>query len=344
MSEDEPVQSGRDQLFEEAAGWFARMRGPDAAASQQDFDAWLSRGALHRQAYNRAAEVFAMGKLLAEDEWERSDPPLSAPGRRRPLLAASAALVLAAVAGTWFAVVRPGQGDTDIAARPAAPGPVGQLTTGAAERRELRLADGSVVLIEPNSALEVRLLQGERRLALLRGQVRFRVAHEARPFVVHAGGGRIVARGTLFDVLVAAGQRVDVRLIEGAVDVFVPATDRRVSPGPRRLRPGEAMAFGAGVQPMAAGERAGIPVSSGAVLAGSPSLPREFDDMPLADLLALANQTANRPIRLEARDSGRLRISGRFRVDDPALLAAQVGRLFDLDVIERPNMILLRPR
>ena len=44
------------QLFEEAAAWFARMRGPDAEASRDEFEAWLARGALHRSAYNRAAD------------------------------------------------------------------------------------------------------------------------------------------------------------------------------------------------------------------------------------------------------------------------------------------------
>ena len=81
----------KGQLFEEAAGWFARMRGPDAEASREEFEAWLARGALHRSAYNRAAEVFAMGKLLEEEETQARHP-------RRRLAAAAAVAAVSDVA------------------------------------------------------------------------------------------------------------------------------------------------------------------------------------------------------------------------------------------------------
>ena len=68
MSEPETGPPAEDQLLQEAAAWFARMRGPDAEASRDEFEAWLARGALHRRAYNRAAEIFAMGKVLGDNQ------------------------------------------------------------------------------------------------------------------------------------------------------------------------------------------------------------------------------------------------------------------------------------
>ena len=59
-------EEGDDALAREAAHWFARMRAPDANASRAEFEAWLAQGPEHRVAYNDAAEIFALGKLLAE--------------------------------------------------------------------------------------------------------------------------------------------------------------------------------------------------------------------------------------------------------------------------------------
>src|SRR5690242_17972648 len=56
------------QLRQEAATWFARMRGPDADRYREAFDDWLARGALHRSAYNRIAETFSAGKTLKEEK------------------------------------------------------------------------------------------------------------------------------------------------------------------------------------------------------------------------------------------------------------------------------------
>src|SRR5438270_410705 len=92
-----PEEPAPDDLARDAATWFARMRGPDADARQGEFEAWLAGAPEHRAAYNRASEVFALGKLLADE------PVAAAMPRRRwrrvPLAAAMACLL---AAGTWF--------------------------------------------------------------------------------------------------------------------------------------------------------------------------------------------------------------------------------------------------
>lgn len=59
---DLPASGGR--LRDEAAEWFAVMRGPDAEVRRAEFEAWLERQAIHREAYNRIAETFSLGKAL----------------------------------------------------------------------------------------------------------------------------------------------------------------------------------------------------------------------------------------------------------------------------------------
>ena len=337
MSEPEAT---RDQLMREAAAWFARMRGPEAESSREAFEAWLRRGALHRGAYNRAAEIFAMGKLLAEDA-----PDPKRPATRRPLrwAQAGALLALAALCVIAIALLVPGRGPAGIDEQ-ASPGPVAmRLLTSGNEGRTVRLDDGSAVELAADTSLKVRLGSRERVLGLLRGQARFDVFHDPRPFIVSAGGGRVIARGTLFDVALLPDRQVTVRLIEGVIDVDVPATVAGApAAGPRRLRPGETLSF-----PATSG-RWGEPSEPRAVAGrATPSnkapQSRDYDRVTLAELVAAANGGASRPIRLEGAAIGRLRVSGRFSVDDTEVLAERLARLFGLRTETGPaGDILLR--
>jgi transmembrane sensor len=342
MSEDSGLST--DQLLQEAATWFARMRGPDAEAGREAFEAWLRRGALHRQAYNRAAEIFAMGKMLAEDEraigdvavtdarpavtWERWS-------KSRLFWASVAAMLLLVTAG-WLALAALPFGrapDRVAQGKPLPAQPAERLLTGAGETRSFRLADGSVVMLAGASLVELRMGPGERRLDLLLGRARFQVFHEPRPFVVHAGGGRVTARGTLFEMGLSAGRRVTVRLIEGAVDVRLPpaATREGNAPRVRRLRPGEALTYGAAIA-----QGPVIEAAAGADTApASPAAQRPAQDHVRAsvdELVTLANRGAARPIRLADAAIGRRLVSGHFRVDDTMRLAERLAALFDLSI------------
>src|SRR3546814_2415667 len=61
-----------NQLNREAIEWFARMRGDEAERHRASFERWLARGALHRSAYNRIANVYSEGKGV---NWENLPPP-----------------------------------------------------------------------------------------------------------------------------------------------------------------------------------------------------------------------------------------------------------------------------
>ena len=72
-----------------------------------------------------------------------------------------------------------------------------------------------------NSLIKLRFNENSdiRQLVLLRGQAHFEVRKDPRPFEVLAGGHRIVALGTAFDVRLDAELGVQVTLMEGQVTV-----------------------------------------------------------------------------------------------------------------------------
>lgn len=326
-SADPPPANG--QLMHEAGIWFARMRGPEAETIQAEFKAWLARGALHRAAYNRVAEVFAMGKLLVEDE-ERAQSQEAQPSRRRPERSSLLVLLTGMIGVALLAALI-------FAARPTAPGgPAPQvaqaehrerLTTAPGETRRVQLADGSTIRLGPGTRLDLRFDDTLRRLDLRSGRVRFEVARDPRPFTVHAGGGSVTARGTIFEIALSAARQVKVHLIEGAIDVRVPAA--RAALEIRRLRPGETMTFAA--------DAALRPDMGAAPPPIDPVPVTELDAVALGELIARANRTGGRSIRLADPALAERRVSGRLALDDNDRLAERIAALLDLTVGRGPD-------
>lgn len=319
-------QAGDDgeALAREAAHWFARQRSPYAEDSRAEFEAWLAQGPERLAAYNRTAEIFAMGKLLAEPS---RPAPARPPARRRRAPAVALATVAACAIGLggWATLHRSGPA-SDRPQAVAGTTDHRRISTITGETRVVRLADGSTVHLGDGTILDVDIAARQRSLKLVRGQARFEVAHEQRPFVVHAGGGSVTARGTIFEVALTRTGKVDVRLLQGAVDVALPRPAPAAPPPVRKLAAGEGVSFAAQPElPAPNAQPAGTATSS-------PAAAREFEGTSVAELVALANRGATRPIRLADASLAGQRVSGRFRVDDTELLARRLGALFGRDV------------
>jgi transmembrane sensor len=338
---------GLSQLQREAATWFARMRGPDAEASKAEFDAWLASSAQHLSAYNRAAEVWNLGKFLAEPAMPIAGPAAAGPaiGRKRStVMALAACAVCIMLLGGWLAISRLGYVARDAPPTIAdggrsLPGHPVRITTLARQNRTVRLSDGSLVSLRAGARLAVSFDKALRGLRLERGSARFEVAHESRPFIVTAGSGTVTARGTIFDVSVAGDNHVLVKLLRGSVDVAMPAPSQSSRPSARmvtRLVPGERIEFadaGLSAQPQPA-SRAG---------AGSATL--DLDHARLADLLATANHDAAVQISLGDPSLGELEISGVMRTNDPFKLADHLAAVLDLKIEHPvPSRIVLQRR
>lgn len=75
-----------------------------------------------------------------------------------------------------------------------------QVRVAVGAQRELVLADGSQVLLDSGSRLQIERHLRSRQLELLEGQARFTVVHADAPFIVHSQGVRVRDIGTVFDV------------------------------------------------------------------------------------------------------------------------------------------------
>lgn len=344
------------ELREDAAMWFALMRGPEAEAQRAHFEAWLQADPAHRQAYNHVSEVFSLGKGLklapaapdAGPSAQRAMPAILGRLVGSPvvvlLLLAVAVPVLIALTTTAMRAIGPSHPLIVASGLGRQGEETTSLVTARGDVREFRLADGSRLILDADSRVQVALSARRRDLALLRGRARFFVAHEQRPFVVTAGGGTILARGTIFDVALRGAGGASVDLIEGVVDVRqppargVPATSAQGGSGAvTRLNAGHGLAIGG------AGQTA-LPTARPLARTDWPSALRDFTDVPLRELIAEANRYADRPLGLADPALGDLRVSGTFRIREPARLAGNLAALFDLALVDSPSGLVLARR
>lgn len=183
--------------------------------------------------------------------------------------------------------------------------------TSVADRRQLTLPDGSRLLLDAETHLQVRRHLRSRQVVLLQGRARFNVQHSAwRRFQVDAGPVHVRNYGTVFDVD-RQGDLSEVTLWRGEVGVRVDGSDAE-----QRLKPGQRLLAQAGsLSP---------PEAAGPDRADWTRGRLQFDRLPLSEVLRILQRYHDRPIVL----------------DDPALGALLVSGVFDADRAETAVALL----
>lgn len=330
-------------LRAEAAAWVARMERPDAMRFQPKLDRWLEADPDHRAAYERIHAQFEAAQVLrASKRYKVDRVPTAHYQPRWTGRLATASLSLIFLAGLSIYLVRCVQegvgAENRLTAVARSPEPMAKLfASRPGAIRTIMLPDGSSIVLDAGARLAVVYDTTSRTLTLEQGRARFSVAHESRPFVVHAGSTSVIAHGTIFDVAIGDKQHVEVALLQGKIDITRPRLAQ--GPGPAfssiSLRAGEQIAFGKeengrNVVPL---ERDEIDWPQGMI---------DCDGLRLDQLLVRANRYATRPILLADPSLGALRASGRFRISEPDRLADNLGQLFALKVDRsHPDALLL---
>lgn len=297
-----------DAIGEAARLWAIRVADPEFDDWDQ-FSAWLDADPAHLAAYDAA---------VADEEWatelfETPMPapiPLSAqpaPSPRRWRWAAPGALaasVAVAAVGGWFALEQ--QGPTVYA-------------TSMGEHRTIALDDGSKVIL--NGGTEVVVADsGAREVQLVKGEALFEVRHdERRPFIVNAGGTRLVDLGTVFNV-VRDKEALDVAVAEGAV--LYQSSGHEV-----HLNPGDALARSdASSAPVL---RRAAPDTIGTWRTGY----LQYDDVSLETVAGDLSRNLGKPVRVDPGVADR-RFTGTIMLQgSPDAVLERTGALVDVRFI-----------
>jgi transmembrane sensor len=318
-----------DAIHEEAAAWFAKRRN-GACSEDASFEAWRARSKEHAHAYAEIERAWGQWKQLQNSarmrEMTAAAMKATAPGRRqatgrrwRPLLLAAS---LAAIA--VFGAIRL------LPLVTAAP--LVAYSTSLGEQRTEQLPDGTRIVLNTQTALQVRYSRQRREVTLKHGEAMFEVVHDAqRPFVVTTADGSVTDLGTQFLVRDEDGTAL-VTLLHGSVEVASHAETKQ-------LVPGEQAHYGANV--------AGISVRQvDSVTATSWMYGRlDFSDWPLAKVVAEANRYSAVKLRLGDPRLAGLRVGGSLRTGDNAGIAAAIFAVLPVQVARSDaHEIVLMPR
>lgn len=300
----ELAESKEEALAEEVAAWFLRMQERDCSEEERRvFEAWLAASETHRAEYRQYEAL-----------WQNLDQLGSVP--KRPLrrkvgavFSIVAALAVTLGAAQWYA----GLGET--------------ISTAVGERRHVVLADGTAVDMNTGSKIRVKMSDGLRKITLVQGEVLLGVAHDVRPFEVHAGTGTLRDIGTTFSVNHDDG-KTTVAVLEGEVQVSLESASSV------NLHGGQQVDYAAhdisSVSPV-------NPVDVTAWLGGR----LIFRDTPLLEVVKQINRYHSRPLVLADDRLGGLRVSGEFNSADREGLIQALKILLSLRSAERDGATVL---
>ena len=211
-----------DQRYDEASVWIAKLDNDLSAADQEALQKWMAADQENRTVLLEMAKLWDKMGVLSRlsDLFPRS---VTQPARSpRFALAAAAAVLITVLAGVW-AVIGLDSGnasDAREAVFETASDTIYETAIG--EQSTVHLPDGTQLVLNTNSLVEVNYTDQYRLLKLERGEIHVQVAHDkVRPLSVFAGDKIVKAVGTAFTLEIVSHQQIELVVTEGKVLVGV---------------------------------------------------------------------------------------------------------------------------
>ncbi|MBP0599798.1 FecR family protein [Herbaspirillum sp. LeCh32-8] len=290
-------------VAEQAIEWMVLFRSGEATPDDYHrFAIWSAADPRHAQAWERMQGMLQRSFAPIRDADARSPgqaaaverimlrPPQSAdsPARRKAL---RRTLAFAAAGVATATLLHRSWSLADLSA---------DLRTGTGQRKSVALPDGSTLVLNARSAVDIDFSGKQRRVRLRQGELIATVAADAaRPFVVETAHGTARALGTRFLV----------RLEEARSMALVLEHSIRVDNGSSRqeLRQGEAAYYHAGAIERIVDDRSGRAAWADGMLVAN--------EEPLGDVVAALRPYRKGFLRVSP-EAARLRVLGAFPLDD----------------------------
>ena len=334
-----------DERLETANRWVIRMDEGLTADEEAALKAWLSADPGNVDDFLEAAQVWDETASLS-----RLAEFFPQPRKRnvlRPRFVATAAASLALVlAASFFLLPNLGFDGFGSGQAPTVTNATQQFETAIGEQSTVVLADGTAVVLNTNSRIDVKYRKDARVLHLKRGEIHVEVFKDpSRPFSVVAGNRIVQAVGTAFSVEITQDQRIELVVTEGTVVVGVHTPNaQRIAPPPvlvqadeNTVTAGEALLMGSDEETVTPVSKEQIEVKlswrEGSLI---------FNSEPLAAALAeVERYTTVRFVFVDEDLKTRI-VSGRYRAGDVESLLVALRMNFDIthEVAEDGRVLL----
>ncbi|MDN7933406.1 FecR domain-containing protein [Burkholderia metallica] len=294
--------------------WVERQAGRTGAAFDAALARWRAEDPAHDAAWRHIETMQRRFGALAAGLDPQAAQAALLPPRAGPRRAAVKALAVLLFAGGAAWMAEP--------ARRAAIWPA-DLRTAVGERRTVTLADRTVVVLDTDTALDVRFNDAARHLHLLRGTIMVTSGHDdrvpARALVITTAQGELRPLGTRFAVRQRDGD-TRVEVFEGAV---------RVQPGAAAAADARVIAAGAGAD--FTRDAIGVPAALDAYASAWTGGMLVASRMRLADLVAELDRYRRGSLRCDPAVAD-LRVSGTYPLDDPQRVLDTLKATLPIDV------------
>lgn len=195
-------------IIKEAAEWLVRMYEQPLSHVEQDaLEQWCAQSTLHEKAWQRAEKLSETFKEIPSNiGMQVLDRPESID--RRQFTKQLVALLMIAPTAVAAYHYLPWQGLT------------ADFKTAKGEQKTIRLDDGSMLMLNTDSAVDIAFNQQQRLITLHRGEIYIVTASDSqkRPFFVDTTDARLQALGTKF-VVRRDDETSYLAVIESAVDI-----------------------------------------------------------------------------------------------------------------------------
>lgn len=356
MSESTHFDAARQarRISEQAVAWYIEQQEPLSERQRVAFLDWLRTSPQHVAEYFAVARMHgdlktatAFEKLSVEallEQARRENPVVMFPlmGRtlsrerdEKPTRGARSKRVFAGLVGVAATAAVAWLGLTHWhTAEVISPQNYAQSYAGDSGKvRSLKLADGTLVQLDRNSAIDVHFDSHYRRVDVIRGHALFDVGKDvSRPMLVNVGGHVLQDIGTVFDVKRdASGDTLTV--ISGRVRV---------------LNGSDASPLGSGaLADLTAGQQIELglavigPVHPVQIPQATAWLPEEirFQHETIADVARRFNAYTVKPLVIEDEGIAGKRISGLFHANNPQAFVAYLSTLPNVRVIDGADRV-----
>ncbi len=287
-----------DPIAEAAIDWLVRLDSGSASAEDRAaFANWLKADPRHETAWVSISGLLSQPLATLKDADARLPgqchavrQALTAPARRKALRNSAVSLLLI------------GLGSYALSRQPPLTGLLADVHTGTGERRQVQLADGSMLILNARSAVDIEFSEHTRLLRLRRGEILVHTAVDrSRPLIVRTEHGEARALGTRFAVQLR-DEHSQLAVLEHSVQVTTAAGSQQIFAAARAAR-----YTASDIQPLAA---------AAAPLAVWADGQLDVRDRPLGEVIAALRPYKRGHLRISPQAAA-LRVYGVFPLDDP---------------------------
>lgn len=307
-------------ILAEAADWILLIQSGKLTQQQREaFEQWRARSPAHAQAWQRAEALLTTFDRIPGSIGSKTLQGVPKMSRRRALRGLALLVVVAPTAWYVSSQVRGRWQDTAFTAR--------------GQRRSMSLPDGTRVVLNTDSAIDIQFTPDKKEITLARGEILITSGHDDsaddRPLLVRTVHGSLRALGTRFSVrLIDNATRMAV--FEHAVEISPLAADARI------LTRGQQATFaGRGILSTSTVDDSDALWERGMLL---------LKNLRLADVVAELSRYRTDVLRCDPAVAD-LRVSGALSLDDTDRALRVLTQMLPLRIESaRPNEIVISPR